>query len=86
MNDPFANYDQWLEQPYQDMMAESDAFYDWAEEEGYDLDDPEELARAEADYEDYLEASYEDEAESQYEAHLDRLEREAEERDYEEDW
>ncbi len=81
-----SSYDAWLEAPYQDMMEESDRFYDWAEEEGYDLDDPEDLAKAEADYEDYLEASYEDEAEAKYEAHLDRLEMEAEEREYDEGW
>ncbi len=81
-----SSYDQWLEAPYQDMMEESDRFYDWAEEEGYDLENPEELARAESDYEDFIEASYENEAEAKYEAHLDRLEMEAEEREYDEGW
>lgn len=86
MTDPFANYDNWLEQPYQEMMAESDEFYDWAEGEGYDLDDPDQMAEAEDAYQDYLEAAAEDYNLAKYEAHLDRLEMEAEEREYEEGW
>lgn len=58
MRDPFANYDAWLEAPYQDMIAESDAFYDWAEAEGFDVEDPEDLALAELAYESYIESSY----------------------------
>ncbi len=81
MRDPFANYDAWLERPYQDMIEESDRFFDWAEEEGYDLDDPAQEEQALADYEDYIQSCYEDEAEAKYEAYLDRMEMEAEERD-----
>lgn len=81
MRDPFANYDNWLERPYQDMIEESDRFFDWAEEEGYDLDDPAQEEQALADYEDYIQSCYEDEAEAKYEAYLDRMEMEAEERD-----
>lgn len=58
MRDPFAGYDAWLERPYQDMIAEADAFYDWAEAEGYDVESDEDLALAESAYEDYLESQY----------------------------
>lgn len=54
MRDPFANYDAWLEAPYQQMVAENDAFVDWAEENGYDLDDPDDAQRAEEDYDEYI--------------------------------
>lgn len=70
MRDPFAGYDAWLESPYQEMMAESEAFYEWAEEQGYDLE--EDLQEAEAAYIDHLEAAYEDAALSAVE---DRMER-----------
>lgn len=88
MRDPFAGYDAWLERPYQDMMEDSDHFYDWAEAEGYDLDAPGQLDEANHAYEQYLEASAEDDAVAQHEAYLDRLEWEAEEIDeyYEEGW
>jgi hypothetical protein len=39
MRDPFANYDQWLEQPYQDMYAETDEFLDWCETHNMSPDD-----------------------------------------------
>lgn len=58
MRDPFAGYDAWLERPYQDMIAEADAFYEWAEAEGYDVDDEEDLALAESAYESYIESQY----------------------------
>lgn len=86
MRDPFANYDAWLERPYQDMIDADDDFLDWADMEGYDLDDPVELVKAQRYYEEYLEACAEEDALNRYEAHLDRLEMEAEEREYEEDW
>lgn len=60
MRDPFANYDSYLERPYQDAMAESDAFTDWAESEEYDLDSPTEALLAEKDYQTYLESQYDD--------------------------
>ena len=86
MRDPFANYDAWLERPYQEMMEESDHFYDWAEEEGYDLDDPDQFRDAEEAYFDYVSSLEEDHAIAQYEARMDRLEMEADEYDYQEDW
>lgn len=84
MRDPFIGYDQWLERPYQEMMGDSDKFNDWAESEGYDLEDNVQLKEAEEAYEYYIEASAEDDAEAQYERYLDRLEMEAEEREYDE--
>ena len=81
-----SSYDNWLEEPYQRAMEEGDAFVDWAESEGYDLDDPGQVAEAEWDYQDYLEGLAEADAEAKYEAHLDRLEMEAEEREYDESW
>lgn len=65
--DPFANYDSYLERPYQDMIAEADAFYDWAEAEGYDVESDEDLALAESAYEDYLEGQYDEYNEYDYE-------------------
>lgn len=72
MRDPFAGYDAWLESPYQNMIAESDAFYEWAEEEGFDMEDNDDIRAAEIAYQDYLEACYEDAALSAAE---DRMER-----------
>lgn len=86
MRDPFIGYDSWLERPYQEMMEDNDEFHDWAENEGFDIEIPEEARRAERRYEDYLSDCAADQAEAQYEAYLDRLEMEAEERDYDEDW
>lgn len=40
MRDPFAGYDQWLERPYQDMIEESDRYFDWCEDNDLDPDDP----------------------------------------------
>lgn len=85
MRDPFAGFDAWLERPYQDMMDESERFLDWAEEEGYDFDNPEDMKKAEIEYEIYLRDDSEAQAEAAYEAYLDRLEMEAEEYGYE-DW
>lgn len=84
MRDPFKGYDEWLERPYQEMMDDSDKFVDWAESEGYDLDDPAQLQEAEDDYMEYIESMADDYAEAQYERYLDRLEMEDEERDYDE--
>ena len=87
MRDPFANYDAWLERPYQEMMDAGDDFVEWAESEGYDLDDPGQYAEAEADYEDYLADCAEEGALARYEAYQDRMEMEAEESEwYEEGW
>lgn len=88
MRDPFANYDNWLERPYQDMMEESDRFYDWAEEEGYEVDDPEDMKLAELAYEAMLQGNAEDYAVEQHEAYLDRMEWEAQEIDdyFDESW
>jgi hypothetical protein len=86
MRDPFANYDAWLEQPYQDMIEASDRFVDWAEEHGYDFDDPEDMKQAELDYDAWLYDCEEAKAEAQYEAYLDRLEMEAEEREWDDRW
>lgn len=88
MRDPFANYDAWLERPYQEMMDQSDEFYDWADAEGYDLDDPDQLKDAEDAYLDWCESMAEADAEAKYEAYMDRLESEHMEReyDYEDRW
>lgn len=50
-----AAYDQWLERPYQEMMEEEDRFSDWAESEGFDLDDPAQASEAEHAYLTYCE-------------------------------
>jgi hypothetical protein len=84
MRDPFAGYDAWLERPYQDMMEEDERFADWAEEEGYDLDNPDDMVLAEQDYDFWLQDCAEAQAEAKYEAYLDRLEMEAAEAD--DDW
>lgn len=60
MRDPFVGYDAWLERPYQDMIADADAFYDWAEANGFDLDDDDDLAEAELAYDEYLDSQYDD--------------------------
>lgn len=38
MRDPFANYDQWLEAPYQDMIDAADHYYTWCETNNMDPD------------------------------------------------
>lgn len=59
MKDPFANYDQWLEEPYQRLVEDSDRYNDWCESEGLDPDVPEtseayaEYCMVEYGYEDY---------------------------------
>lgn len=55
MRDPFANYDSWLERPYQDAIEQSEAFVDWCEEHNIDPDDP----NAETLYLNYLDALWE---------------------------
>lgn len=84
MRDPFAGYDQWLERPFQDMMDESDQFYEWAENEGYDLDDPDQVKEAEEAYDTYVDDCNEAYNLGKYESHLERLEMEAEEYEYDE--
>lgn len=61
--DPFANYDSWLERPYQDMCDESDRFLDWCGANDVDPDDPEaeDLYMA-SNAEDYDDVYYDDEA------------------------
>lgn len=71
MRDPFAGYDAWLERPYQDMMEESDRFSDWAESEGYDLDDTDVTKKAEEAYLVYLEEINEAMADAAMDARLD---------------
>ena len=83
MRDPFANYDSWLEQPYQDAIEDNDRFMDWAEAEGYDLEDEADMNLASQAYEQYLADMYEDWALAQYESRMDRLE---DERYEMEDW
>lgn len=56
MRDPFANYDAWLEAPYQQMMAEADAFYEWCEANDVDSENPE----AEDLYMEWIESQYEE--------------------------
>ena len=56
MRDPFANYDAWLEKPYQDMMDDADAYYDWCDLNGVDPDSEE----AEIGYQEWMEVQYED--------------------------
>lgn len=53
MRDAFANYDAWLEKPYQDMYAAGDAYVDFCEREGLDPDTPE-AQSAWAEYQDYM--------------------------------
>lgn len=84
--DPFANYDAWLERPYQDMMDESDRFVDWAEEYGYDLEDQDDIKRAEQGYQEYLEQMYEDWEISQYEDAMERRYEEMMEREYDDSY
>lgn len=67
MRDPFANYDSWLEAPFQRMCAEQDAYVDWCERNGYDPDDE----QAEADYQEYCDAEAEEAAERMAEARAD---------------
>lgn len=67
MRDPFANYDSWLERPYQDMVEESDRFMDWCEANDVDPDSPEAedlyTSSSVEEYDDYVD--YNDE-ESDY--------------------
>lgn len=63
MRDPFANYDSWLEAPYQQMMAESDAYYDWCEANDLDPEAPE----SEQLYEDSWAADYDFDYEDEWE-------------------
>ena len=89
MRDPFAGYDAWLEAPYQDAIEDSDRFIEWAEEEGYDFDNPEEMKQAEKDYEEFLAAEYEDEMIARYEDAMERRAEEWAERewdDYDPEW
>lgn len=68
-----ANYDNWLERPYQQMYDESEKFWDWAEENGYDLSDPDQTLRAEQDYQAWLDDMAESWAEDIYERQQDAL-------------
>lgn len=54
MRDPFAGYDAWLERPYQDMIDESDAYYDWCDTNGFDPDTEE----ADLAYTEWLDSQY----------------------------
>ena len=56
MRDPFANYDSWLERPYQDACEAADAFIDWCEDHNIDPEHPD----AETLYNDYIDSQYED--------------------------
>ena len=38
MRDPFANYDAWLEAPYQDAIEAADHYYTWCETHDLDPD------------------------------------------------
>lgn len=68
MRDPFANYDQWLEAPYQDMMEAQDEFIDWCEANSIDPDDPEaEALFANAYNDDYDFEDYYDDEEADFE-------------------
>jgi len=82
MRDPFAGYDAWLERPYQDMMDASEEFYEWAYENDYDVDDPEDMKAAEEDYQDYLAGMEEDRYLAAYEDAMDRKFDEMRERDW----
>lgn len=84
MRDPFAGYDEWLERPYQDMIEASDAFYEWAEEEGFDTEDNEDLRKAEEAYQDYLNALEEDRMIAAYEDAMECRAEEMMEREW--DW
>jgi hypothetical protein len=86
MSSELRGHQEWLEAPYQDAIEESDRFMDWAEEEGYDLDNPESLDLAELAYQDYLNGLYEAWAEDEYNEYLDRKEMEMSERYYDDSW
>lgn len=60
--DPFANYDQWLEEPYQRMIEDDDHYLNWCELEDLDPDDPDALRAYEEFCSDYeYEEDYENE-------------------------
>lgn len=54
MRDPFANYDRWLEAPYQEMNAQGDDFVDWCETNNINLEDPKQVRAAEIAWEEYI--------------------------------
>ena len=66
-----SNYDSWLEAPYQRAYEEADRFADWAEEQGFDLADPDECRRAEEEYDAWLLDMAESWAEEQYERYME---------------
>lgn len=72
-------YDNYLTRDYERQQAEGDWFVDWAENEGYDLDDPEQAKLAERDYESYILDAAEAAAEAAAEQAVDRMLEEYEE-------
>lgn len=67
------SYNQWLEAPYQEGLAENDHFVAWAEKEGYDLSHPDQAKWANSEYENYLEVMADDWAEARNYAIQDLL-------------
>lgn len=76
MKDVFANYDSWLEAPYQESMSASDAYYDWCDVQGLD---PEESESEDA-YEDFLSTQYDYDDDDDYYDEEDWVD------GFEEDW
>jgi predicted TPR repeat methyltransferase len=76
------DYDSWLEAPYQDAMEDAEAFSDWAETRGWDLNDSGDIYQATRAYEEWLLAEAEDQAIAQYEYYLERKAEEAQEREW----
>lgn len=73
------DYDSWLTREYERQQAEGDWFIGWAENEGYDLDDPEQAKTAELEYESYILEAAEAAAEAAADRAVDRMLDEAEE-------
>lgn len=75
-------FDNWLVQPYEDAAADTDRFWTWAEEMGYELEDPADLKKAEDHYLDYLADQDEERRIGEYEDAMDRKYEERQEREW----
>jgi hypothetical protein len=65
------SYDSWLEEPYQRMYAEGDAFVEWCERRGIDPDADDAWDRYESDLADAREAAAEARAEARMDVERD---------------
>lgn len=75
-------YDNWLTRPFEQAEKDSDRFWTWAEEMGYELEDPTDLEKAEDHYLDYLADQEEDHRIGEYEDAMDRKFDEMREREW----